>query len=230
MKTNQNLIRKMGEFDVTQRTQDGMFNANALLQQWNKKNGNTRRRMDDFLDSQNTKAFIETIKEQESEGRNFAIPDNQIVTKGRARTLSSGLRKAADIWMHPFLFIDFAMWLNPKFKYDVLKFVYDDLIKFRNDAGTAYIEMCEQVASISNKKETADNIKKVAQAINFIAQNKHEKMIRNEADEDQMKEYVRVQKEITMLIKRGFIKSFDALMNHLRKEWAEKHQPKILTA
>lgn len=97
MKTNQNLIRKMGEFDVTQRTQDGMFNANALLQQWNKKNGNTRRRMDDFLDSQNTKAFIETIKEQESEGRNFAIPDNQIVTKGRARTLSSGLRKAADI-------------------------------------------------------------------------------------------------------------------------------------
>ena len=28
-------------------------------------------------------------------------------------------------WMHPMLFIDFAMWINPSFKYDVLKFVYD---------------------------------------------------------------------------------------------------------
>jgi hypothetical protein len=33
-----------------------------------------------------------------------------------------------------------------------------------------------------------------------------------------------------MLINRGFIKTFDALLNHLRKEWAEKHQPKVLTA
>lgn len=31
--------------------------------------------------------------------------------------------------MHPLLFIDFAMWLNPAFKYDVLKFVYDELRK-----------------------------------------------------------------------------------------------------
>lgn len=34
--------------------------------------------------------------------------------------------------MHPLLFIDFAMWLNPAFKVKVLKFVYDELIKFRN--------------------------------------------------------------------------------------------------
>ena len=33
MKTNQNLLRKMGEFDVTQRTSDGMFNATELMKQ-----------------------------------------------------------------------------------------------------------------------------------------------------------------------------------------------------
>ncbi|MBC7407182.1 MAG: KilA-N domain-containing protein [Arcicella sp.] len=29
----------------------------------------------------------------------------------------------AGTWMHPILFIDFAMWINPKFKVKVLKFV-----------------------------------------------------------------------------------------------------------
>ena len=35
MKTNQNMIRKMGDFEVVQRTKDGMFNATGLLKQWN---------------------------------------------------------------------------------------------------------------------------------------------------------------------------------------------------
>lgn len=37
--------------------------------------------------------------------------------------------------MHPMLFIDFAMWINPEFKYDVIKFVHDEMIRYRNEAG-----------------------------------------------------------------------------------------------
>ena len=35
MKTNQILTRKMGDFNVNQRTSDEMFNATELLKQWN---------------------------------------------------------------------------------------------------------------------------------------------------------------------------------------------------
>lgn len=35
MITNQNMIRTMGKFKVTQRTKDGYFNATELLRQWN---------------------------------------------------------------------------------------------------------------------------------------------------------------------------------------------------
>lgn len=35
MKTNQLMKRKMGEFNVTQRTKDGLFCATELLRQWN---------------------------------------------------------------------------------------------------------------------------------------------------------------------------------------------------
>jgi hypothetical protein len=37
MKTNQNMVRKMGEFQVTQETIEGRFNATQFLNQWNRK-------------------------------------------------------------------------------------------------------------------------------------------------------------------------------------------------
>jgi len=36
MKTNQILIRKMGDFKVNQRMVDVLFNATELFKQWNK--------------------------------------------------------------------------------------------------------------------------------------------------------------------------------------------------
>ena len=38
MITNQLMIRKMGNFDVIQRTKDGYFNATKLIGDWDKKN------------------------------------------------------------------------------------------------------------------------------------------------------------------------------------------------
>lgn len=35
MKTSQEMVRKIGKFNVIQRTSDGYFNATNLLKQWN---------------------------------------------------------------------------------------------------------------------------------------------------------------------------------------------------
>ena len=72
--------------------------------------------------------FIETIIRRE----NLHTP-KMVYVKSRA---SRG--DEAGTWMHPLLFIDFAMWINPSFKYDVLKFVYDRMLMYRNEAGDAY--------------------------------------------------------------------------------------------
>jgi len=90
--------------------------------------------MDEFLNSSNTKEFIEAIKAEEVQVsdnqvmRKITIPDNQVVIKGKVKTLKDGTKLPASIWMHPLLFIDFAMWINPTFKVKVLKFVYDEMI------------------------------------------------------------------------------------------------------
>lgn len=64
MKTNQNMVRRMGEFDVVQRTKDSMFNATTLLNQWNKYSGQSKE-VSKFFENENTKEFITALITEE---------------------------------------------------------------------------------------------------------------------------------------------------------------------
>lgn len=236
MKTNQILVRQMCNFDVFQRTCDGFFNATALKNQWNlhaQKNGYVKKKdLDDYFLLKSTKEFISVIESKEKLNTQDSayLKEENLHGRNSAYVKSRASRgQNAGTWMHPFLFIDFAMWLNAEFKYEVLKFVYDDLIKFRNDAGDAYREMTSAIAKIVEKPFLKVFIPKVAKAINHIIFDNHESEIRNKkADELLMRELVELEKKITSLINEGFINSSDQLINYLRKLWTSKNQPKCL--
>lgn len=229
MKTNQNLIRKMGEFDVIQRTSDGMFDANALLGQWNKANGK-KKTTDEFLQLGTTKSFINVLIVKESHAENSRNGDFQVITKIKGRNTKNGKTKD-QVWMHPFLFIDFAMWINPEFKYEVIKFVYDQLIQYRNDAGDSYKEMASAICKIVPKGEQAKAIKEISMANNHIIYGTHEKDIRNkQAEESKVKQLDELQTDITKLINDGFISSYNFLMDYLRRKYKQKYIPAIFSA
>ena len=229
MKTNQVLTRKMGDFDVLQRTSDGMFDANALLQQWNLAYSK-KKTTEDFLNLSKTKDFIETIKEQESPTDKNRNGHYQVVIKSRGGNSKEG-RTPDKVWMHPFLFIDFAMWINPKFKYEVIKFVYDQLIQYRNDAGDAYKDMAKAISTIVDKSFMQTAMQFIAQALNHVVYGDHVSGIRNkQAEEAKVKELYELERDIAKLINNGYISSFEQLKSHLRKEWRNKWQPKVLTA
>lgn len=73
MKTVNVLTRKMGDFNVFQRTSDGYFDANSLLKQWNDNPENTRRRLDDFMNSSRTKEFVSALSEDEAIGEKSTL-------------------------------------------------------------------------------------------------------------------------------------------------------------
>lgn len=220
MKTNQTLTRQMGNFSVYQRTGDGFFNATTLLKQWNTQSG-MKKEMKDYFVNHSTQEFINVIVEKE----NLHMGNSPYVKSRASRGVNSGT------WMHPLLFIDFAMWINPAFKYDVLKFVYDQLIQYRIEAGDTYREMAAGIASISKRQDITRNITTIARAINIIVYGKHQREIRNkEAEEKSMRDLVKMQIKVTELIKEGFIKSYDSLIDYLRRIWIERNQPAELSA
>jgi hypothetical protein len=232
MKTNQNMIRKMGNYDIIQRTQDGYFDANLLLRQWNKQPEHTQRKMEVFLSSPNTKEFIETIKNRENPtGQNCLIGDLHVVIKWKKRALKEGGSLPASVWMHPLLFIDFAMWINPSFKYDVLKFVYDEMIKHRHEAGDEYRAIGDAIKKIVPAHFIKTAMCKMGEALNWIVFNNHEPGIRNKfGDEQKQHELAMLEKKVADLINEGFITDYGQVVNYLRKLYHEKNYPKIFAA
>lgn len=214
MNTNQIMKRPLANFTVEQRTKDGMFNATNLLKQWNAQDGVAQRKMDNYFASSKTSEFIDTIIEREK----LDTP-KMVYVKSKARS-----DKGGGTWMHPLLFIDFAMWINPSFKYDVLKFVYDKMLVYRNEAGEAY----KQLSSAMNKICTPHQMKKympiLGKGINFIVTGKHEHQLRNEyGTEEKQKEYFELEKQVALLINDGFLKTPEEVANYLRRKFQQKY-------
>lgn len=122
MKTNQIMKREKG---FVQRTQDGYFNATDLLNHYNEKYEGKRQ----LQSYKNNKEFKEFVEQLQKEG----IEKPFIASRGK---------HAGGTWMHPKLFIDFAMWLDVRFKSKVIDMVLDGLIQSRHNAGDYYNQMC----------------------------------------------------------------------------------------
>lgn len=201
MKTSVNMIRKMGTFEVTQRTKDGMFNATELLKQWNKNKG-MKKEVSKFFELEQTKTFIKTLEEKE-------LYHTQDVAYHKSKA-NKGVN--AGTWMHPFLFIKFAMWINPEFELEVIKFVYDQLIEFRHAAGDMYIGLTN---ALSKFKDV--NYSEIAKALNWIIFDKHEKGIRQTATQEQLKELTDLQKTLAFAIDMNYIKTYQSLLSEMRR-------------
>lgn len=185
MKTNNVMIREKDCW--VQRTKDGYFNATTLISYWNNLK-QEKKVLGNFNKLQSTKEFIELLK---SEGIN-----NPLIS-GR------GSGKKSGTWMHPKLFIDFAMWLSVEFKSKVIDYVLDGLIQMRHDAGDYYNEMCAQIletyTGVYNKKPPPMIYIQEANMIKSLVTNKP----RNEMSEQELKQITYLQKVNANLIKKA---------------------------
>lgn len=215
----------MGCFSVEQRTKDGMFNATNLLAQWNKTAkdnvGNPifkEKAIADFFRLDNTKVFINALIEEENlKGESYAY----LKTKG----------KKGGTWMHPILFVKFAMWLNPRFEVQVIKFVYDQMIAYRNEAGDAYRELSAAVSKLVTPNFMPVAMRQTAEAINWCVFNQHETAIRNKhGEESKMRKLFELERKVASLINEGFIRKFDDMIEYLRNQWRRAYTPQIFNS
>ena len=226
MKTNNVIIRPMGQFQVQQRTKDGMFNATALVKEWNdyvenlhgENSAYVKKELKKFFENDNTKSFISALIEEEN-----LNGENSAYVKSRAREDRGG-----GTWMHPILFVKFAMWLNPRFEVKVIKFVYDQMIKYRNEAGDAYKELSAAIYNIVDKSQMPAMMAQISKGINFVVFGEHRNMIRNDkgTEQDQRKLY-EMERKVAALINDGFLTDHGQVMNYLRKKYQERTTPAV---
>lgn len=213
MITNQIMKRPLADFTVEQRTKDGYFCLTGLLNNWNLKMG-TKKELKDYFENKATQEFVKALADEEN-----LHGDKSPYVKSKAR-----LDRGGGTWGHPLLFIDFAMWLNPHFKVKVLKFVSDQMLTYRNEAGDAYKQLSSAMSKICTPHQMKRYMPILGKGINYIVAGRHEHQLRNEyGAEEKQKEYFELEKQVAMLVNEGFLRTPEDVANYLRRKFQNKY-------
>lgn len=151
MKTEVIMKRELFGREISQKSKSEFFSATDLVMAgniWRVGQGKPMFLLKSWLSKKSTKEFIEEL---ESEFGKVII---------RAKNQNN------HTWMHPFLIIDLALAMDPKLKIEVYKWLYDELLKYRNSSGDSYKKMTGALYINSNNKRFYTNeIKETARAI-----------------------------------------------------------------
>ncbi len=139
MKTTVLMERELFGMPIRQNNQNEFLCANDLVAAGNKFRALNEMSLFNFrtwMDSHHNKDFIEEMKLQYGE------------------VLQTSRGKKGATWVHPFIFIDLALAIDPKLKIEVYSWMFDQLIKSRNDSGDSYKKMCGSLYENCTNKST----------------------------------------------------------------------------
>lgn len=128
-----------------------------------------------------------------------------------------GARHDKQVICNPYIWVMLALELNPEIYAKVIVWLTDNLIINRIEAGDRYNDLCRACSKFSDV-----DYRSIAKGLNYIVFNVHETMIRNKANQDQLKELDDLQKKLAFAVDMGYINSMDALLNEMRKLWRNK--------
>lgn len=136
---------------IRQRTKDEFFAISdvvLLCDRWCYENNKPRFDINQYFRLEASKKFIEALKKKKN---------CEVVYKGK---------KGNTGWIHPHLFLDLILWINPEFKVTIYDWLFDYLISSRTQSGDSYRIMCGVLYEFcSNKKRFKSDITNLCRII-----------------------------------------------------------------
>jgi hypothetical protein len=167
--------------EISQRSDNGFFSATDLMKignLWRLQKDLPMLNLNEWFRTKGTMEFISSLQKE----------------YGEIKIKSKGKNKHT--WIHPFLFIDLALVINPELKIRVYEWIYDSLIKYRNDSGDSYKKMTGALwLTQDNKSNFTKDIVEIANRIRLFC----EVVDWQEASEKQLKLRDKIHEYIALL-------------------------------
>ncbi len=159
MKTEVIMYRDFYGYPVRQSMQTGYICVTDLVDAYNemaKDHGWPQKRIADYYERENTQLFLKaTCRILNAKSKNEQVPAEALysdlsfgnkelpVNGWQANQLKRVLRgkHTKGVWVHPNVFTDIALWLNPNFRALVIDWVTDNLLGLREIGGDAFKEV-----------------------------------------------------------------------------------------
>lgn len=181
METEVVMQRVLFDTPISQKSKSEFFSATDLARagnKWRLMNDLEPFQLKSYFSTKSAKEFIAELEQK----------------YGKVRIASKG--KGHHTWVHPLLFLDIALSINPKLKLEVYEWLYDLLLEYRNDSGDSYKEMCGSLFKHqTNKTFFAKDIANLANRIKSICGVKDWQS----ATEEQLKKRDLIHKNIALL-------------------------------
>ena len=143
--------RELFGMTIAQKSKSEFFSATDLVRagnKWRMSNGLSAFDLTAYFRQKGTQEFITELEQK----------------FGKVKISGNG--RGNHSWVHPFLFIDIALAISPKLKIETYEWLFDNLIRYRNDSGDSYRKMCGALFVRTKQKATFNaNIQKLAQLI-----------------------------------------------------------------
>ena len=204
-----------------QNTTDSYFNATQFLKDFNEHNPNNWKRFQEFFKLDSTKNLIakyETKQLEKAKVRNHTFGDNQQITafyvkKGRA--LKRGGRTPDIYFFCKELFFEFGCWLSVDLRLDLYEIVWDNVVEYRNNLKGKF---SKEFTDAVQKIEPNPLYPKLYSCLNktVFGKNINGENQRDSATEEQLNFIYEIENDIITLVKFGYIKSFEDLVEHIK--------------
>lgn len=163
--------------EISQKSKSEFFSATDLVRAGNKW------RINQEIEPFNMKAWL-----QQKGTKDFIAE----LEREYGKVKISGRGRGNHTWVHPFLFIDMALAISPTLKIEVYKWLYDSLLKYRNNSGDSFKKMSGALyLNASNKslftKDIQDysrEIKKACKVDNWENVTEYQLELRNRIHEN----------------------------------------------
>jgi len=154
MKTEVIMKRKLFGYQISQRSKTEFFSATDLARAGN------AWRMSRSMDPFSLKSWFKSKQN---------IDFVNAVKRKYGQVKISGRGSKSHTWVHPLLFIDIALAIDPELKIEVYEWLYDYLLKYRNDSEDSYKRMSGSLwVNHGNKATFHKYIKNVALEIREV--------------------------------------------------------------
>lgn len=203
MKTAVIMQRDFNGRKIRQHSKTGFLNLNDLHDAFIENNPKSTKKVENYTRLRQTQEFAEVLRESLLDAKNqnthkngeFVLPLIKPIT-----VIETKRGKNGGTWVHPYLFLDFAMWLSPHFKLWAISIIEDKLIELRNEAGDKFKEMNKalKASGACSPREFANEAVMINKLV-FDATGGR----RNEATQDELELLNRLQKYNAHLIDQG---------------------------
>ncbi|MBW3020084.1 KilA-N domain-containing protein, partial [Candidatus Woesearchaeota archaeon] len=110
-----------------------------IYNEYRKGTGLSPKELNDYFKLKSTNEFLESLCNELNLLHKNKTDNTPFYSPSSLKMVKRG-KNNKGTWLHPYLFVDYAMWLSPEFRAKVVMWVGDQLLHFRNSSGDAFKE------------------------------------------------------------------------------------------